>query len=282
MERVKAGALPNGLVVDVPSVELTELASAHGFEWILVNMEHTVMTTLTSIQPACRAAENERLPYVVKMPVWDPIIARDILNYGAYGLQVPDVRSRKDLENIFDAVRFPPYGSRGICVSARGTHYGGAPKMARESNTDFFKFQNEDVVIMPLIENREALENLDELLAFEGVDIFTLGPFDLGLDLGMGEELLALEQDALQELYAILATVSQRIRAAGKHVNVYLHGPSASLSMEEIVHMNMILEVDVPYLPIACMLGEAMRMGMQVRDATIEGYKEREAKKTSS
>jgi len=275
MERVRSGALPTGLITDIPSAELTELASVHGFEWILINMEHTLLTTIPSIAPLARVAEAEGLPYIVKLPTWDPIMARDALNLGAYGLQVPDVRSKKDLDEIFDAVRFPPYGSRGMCVSARGTHYGAAAQVARESNTDFFGFQNEDVVIMPLIENREALDNLDEIIACEDVEIFTLGPFDLGLDLGMGEELLALDQDALQKLYEILATVAKKIRAAGKHVNVYLHGPSATLSMEEIVYMNMILEVTVPYLPVAALAGEAMRMGMQVRDATIEGYKGR-------
>ncbi len=274
LERVRAESLPCGLIVDVPSPELTELAKVHGFEWILINMEHSVMTTQSMIQPVARAAEAEGLPYFVKMPAWDPIVARDLLNFGAYGLQVPDIKCREDLDKVFDAVRFPPYGSRGICVAARGTHYGGAPQVARESNTEFFRFQNNDVVIMPLIESREALENLDEIIAYEDCEIFTLGPFDLGLDLGMGEELLALDQDALQELYNVLATVSQKIRAAGKHVNVYMHGPSA-LSMEEIVYMNMVLEVTVPYMEMPSLLGEAMRLGMQVRDATIEGYKER-------
>lgn len=280
LERARAGALPTGLVVDVSSHELTELASVHGFEWVLVNMEHTSMTTIPSIAPICRASELEGLPYIVKLPHWDPIMARDVLNFGAYGIQVPDVSSKEDLDKIFDAIRFPPYGTRGICTSARATHYGGAPQDARESNTDFFRFQNQDVVVMPLIETLEALENLDELIAYEDVEIYTLGPFDLGLDMGMGEELLALEQDALRELYATLATAAQRIRAAGKQVNVYLHGPSATLSMDDIVYMNMLLEVTVPYLPMGVLLGEALKMGIQVRDATVAGYKERAKKDT--
>jgi 4-hydroxy-2-oxoheptanedioate aldolase len=120
---------------------------------------------------------------------------------------VPHVQSATDLQRAVAAAKFAPEGERGKCGQVRGSRYGadGVPW------SKYWKQANDDVIIMPLVEEREGIENLDEILAVDGVDVLWIGIGDLAQSYGVPGAPLTEEP-----LLSVAREAVAKTRAAGK------------------------------------------------------------------
>ena len=113
-----------------------------------------------------------------------------ILDAGAYGIICPMVSNKKEAENFIKACMYPPDGFRSY-GPIRGLVYGG-PDYAEESNNEILKFA--------MIETKESLENLDEIMKTPGLDGIYIGPADLSLAIGQKPSFDKPEGDPVYEV----------------------------------------------------------------------------------
>ena len=174
LERIRQKTTIVGMQCFTGSPALVEIMGYSGFDWVSIDMEHTSLS-FADVEHLTRAAQCSGMLPLVRVMENDPILIMKSLDAGAAGIIIPHVVGAADLKKALAAARFYPEGERGKCGQVRGSRYG-ADGVAWK---DYWKKANADVIIMPLVEEKEGIENLDEILAVDGVDVFWIGIGDL-------------------------------------------------------------------------------------------------------
>ncbi|MCH8813561.1 MAG: 2,4-dihydroxyhept-2-ene-1,7-dioic acid aldolase [Chloroflexi bacterium] len=158
----------------VPSSFSAEVFAHAGFDWVCVDTQHGVIDYQTSVTMLQALSTTDVVP-IVRVPWNEPGIIMKTLDAGAYGVIIPMVNSRAEAEAAVGACRYAPDGFRSS-GPVRARFYGGEDYLAKA---------NETVLCMTMIETREAIGNLDEILSVPGIDAAYIGPSDLGISLGI-------------------------------------------------------------------------------------------------
>jgi 4-hydroxy-2-oxoheptanedioate aldolase len=161
-----------------PSPELVELSGYMGFEWLWLDIEHGPFD-LSSLTHVVRAAEASGMDTIARIGhTRDPEAVLRYLETGIAGIIVPHTRTREDVEFAVQATKYPPVGIRssGQFRPARWAAAGRDPH--------FYERENRRSVVMALVEDEEGIENLDEILAVDGLDAVVIGYGDLSLTMG--------------------------------------------------------------------------------------------------
>lgn len=162
----------------VKSVEIPGMAKTAGYDGILVDMEHSSFDLETTSQ-LCIAALYAGISPIVRVPSKDPFFVSRVLDGGALGVIVPQIRSVQDVKDVVDAAKFQPLGHRS---STNGLpHYQFRSVPAKVSNP----ITNAATLVIPMIETLEALDLVDEIAAVEGVDSLLIGTNDLTAEMGI-------------------------------------------------------------------------------------------------
>ena len=170
-----------------------------GADFIILDMEHGP-SSLRDLEHLIRAAELAGVLPVVRVPEQGWQMVGAALDLGAGGVQMPQVRSADDAERLIRHARFAPLGDRGVCRHVRAACYSSLDKQ------EYFTAANEAVVVAQL-EGKEALANLDAILAVEGLDVVFVGPYDLSQSLGVPGQV----QHA-----SVVQAVAEIVRRAGE------------------------------------------------------------------
>jgi 4-hydroxy-2-oxoheptanedioate aldolase len=120
-----------------------------------------------------RAAECTGVVPIVKLKDNDPVIISDAMNTGAPVIKVPHACSAEDLKRAIDATYFHPRGTRGLCTVSRANKY------AQGKMTELIEWTNREAMVIPIIEDKEAVDRIDELMAVPGIEVYDIGPVDL-------------------------------------------------------------------------------------------------------
>ena len=132
------------------------------------------------------------------------------LEFGADAVCVPHVRCAADAERAVSYGKFPPWGVRGAAGDVRSSHYGAGAFDWKA----YVEQSNKDTLIVPLAEDREFFDNIDEILAVKGVDMVNIGPLDLAMSLGLG----ALPNTNVPEVKTRFDMLLSKASAKGVHV----------------------------------------------------------------
>lgn len=213
-----------GMHVSSGSAQIVELAGLVGLDFVILSREVESFDEL-QIEHLLRAAAASGTVPMVKIRRNDPQLVEDALNIGAPLLNVPHVRTRAELDTVIRASRFAPKGLRGLCPAARYNSYGvGSLDAART-------IANEESTIIPILEDKECLEHLDEICSSPDIDIVEIGPFDLSHSLGVNPVMSYGNPETM-------AAVEKIIAAAQKHNKVVLTPtwfPPNSITAPELV-----------------------------------------------
>ena len=179
MKQEIAGGRPAlGCSVMFPSPQIVEMLGHAGFDWVLIDCEHgsASLADVESMAIACDA--------VGITPIARPRsnAASDIaamMDRGVAGVQVPHVNSAQDARRAVAAVKFGPGAARGLAAGTRPDSWGLGARMP-----DFTEAANAQSLVCAQLEHAEAIANLDEILAVEGIDVFFIGPSDLSQSMG--------------------------------------------------------------------------------------------------
>lgn len=205
-ERIKSKGSIIGMQCFTGSAALVEIMGYSGFDWVSIDMEHTTIS-FADVENLTRAAQVSGMIPMVRVADNDPLLIAKALDCGAAGVIIPHIQSAADLKKALAAARFAPDGDRGKCGQVRGSRYGadGVPW------SKFWKQANDDVIILPLVEEKEGIEALDEILAVEGVDVLWIGIGDLAQSYGVPGAAMTDEP-----LLSAAKTAIAKAKAAGK------------------------------------------------------------------
>ena len=179
-QRIARGEPIFGTFAFLPSPDVVEILALAGFDYVIVDMEHSPKDWST-IQNMIRAAEIHRLPVLIRVSEINPKLILQCLEIGAEGIVLPFVQSAADIQTATASCFYPPKGQRGTCTLTRMTGYGAR----RMEFIDYCQAQDERLVIFAQVEDRLGAQNiLDIVSAKPAVDAVLVGRSDLASALG--------------------------------------------------------------------------------------------------
>jgi 2-keto-3-deoxy-L-rhamnonate aldolase RhmA len=176
-EKLRRGENVFGLFCSLPQPQLIELTGYVGFDFVIIDTEHTLVNPET-LEQMIRAAEVAGVTALVRVPHMMPAAILQALDAGADGIVLPHVCSVTEVEQVIRAIRYFPEGMRSL-NAGRPAHFGVGDLR------EFVRQANEQVMLVPLIEDRQGVERLAEILAVTGIDMVLEGAADLSQSYGV-------------------------------------------------------------------------------------------------
>ena len=200
-QALRTGTPQIGLWSSLSSNYTVEVIAGAGFDWILLDMEHSP-NDLVSLVAQLQAAAPYPTTSIVRVPWNDMVTIKRVLDVGAQSLLIPYVCSVDEAKTAVAATRYPPAGMRGVAGTTRATRFGRVKDYARRAD--------EEICVLVQVETKPALDQLEAICAVDGVDGVFIGPADLHASMGYPGEtsnaaVMPLIEDAMR-----------RIRKAGK------------------------------------------------------------------
>jgi len=186
---------------------IAEIMARAGFDWLVVDLEHSVIT-IREAEELIRVIDLCGVVPLVRLSANDPVQIKRVMDAGAHGIIVPMVNSAEEARRAVEALRYPPEGKRGVGL-ARAQGYGNSFDRYKE-------WLNQESIVIVQVEHIKAVENLDAILSVEGVDGFIVGPYDLSGSLGIpgqfGNEFM------IEAMSKIQTSMSSSSKIPGYHV----------------------------------------------------------------
>lgn len=192
------------------SLAIMEIIGHSGFDFVFIDCEHTPLAIDAQLENVLRAADYAGLGTVVRVKGNDEHMIRNTFELGADAVCVPHIRRAADAERAVSFGKFPPWGVRGAAGDVRSAHYGAGAFDWKA----YVEQSNKDTLVVPLAEDREFFDNIDEILAVKGVDMVNIGPLDLAMSLGLG----GLVRPDVPEVQSRFDLLLNKAREKGTHV----------------------------------------------------------------
>ena len=189
--------------------QAAEILRLAGFDFLVLDQEHG-LGDVTSLAAQLHAMSATPTVGVVRVPWNDHVYLKRVLDVGAEAVLIPSIDTAADARAAVAACLYPPHGRRGTAASSvRASSYGMA--------ADYVGSCAENLLIACQIESAHAVENIDAILAVEGIDLLFIGPFDLSATVG--------QMGNLQhpEVARLIEHAETRIRAAGRPMGTVPH-----------------------------------------------------------
>ena len=219
--KLAAGQVVFGAIISRYSPDLVELLGAIGYDFVMIDCEHGPMN-LDQVEHMVRAAEVFGITPIARVPDHADHTILRYLDRGLQGVIVPHINTGGDASAVAGAARYHPEGHRGV-GGGRAHDYGA--KVSREEST---RWINSQTLIIPMVEDTEAVENLDAILAVPGIDVVHVASGDLGQSMG---------NPGPREVRELMRQVIPRIRAAGKMVGVGGNSPADAAGVAEFIKL---------------------------------------------
>jgi len=178
-EKLKQGEPVLGAWLSLPSVPSARIMARLGFDWLVVDMEHTAQNPVLMADMVATIADAGTCAPLVRIPGNSVEWFKWALDAGAWGVVVPMVNTREEAQRAVEHAKYPPAGSRSI-GGAFGPYGFGITDWA-----DYARTANDETLVALQIESARALQNLDEILSVPGIDVAFVGPNDLHAQLGL-------------------------------------------------------------------------------------------------
>ncbi|MFG1922547.1 HpcH/HpaI aldolase/citrate lyase family protein [Cryptosporangium sp. NPDC048952] len=169
-----------GTWVKIPAMEVVELVALAGFDFVVIDLEHSPMNLETAYQLIGTALHTGVAP-IVRVPGRDQGFIQRILDAGAEGIMVPHVDTPDQAREVVTAARFPPRGTRGVGSTSRAGQWGAMPR------AEYLRYGQEEVVVIAQIESAEGVRNAGSIAATDGIDALLVGAADLSVSEGGGD-----------------------------------------------------------------------------------------------
>jgi 4-hydroxy-2-oxoheptanedioate aldolase len=191
-----------GFFSTMGSPGLTELMVGCGFDWVLIDTEHSPVE-LPDVIAHLRAVNALDVAALVR-PAWnDMVTIKRVLDQGVQTLLIPYVETADEARAAVSHTRFPPKGVRGVSGSSRSSNYG--------LEKDYFTAAEREICVIVQIESTGALARIEEIASVEGVDAVFIGPSDMAASMGhIGNPQHPVVQAAIDDGFRRLKAIGAR------------------------------------------------------------------------
>ena len=211
--KLQNNQLTIGSWITLGSTNIAEIMAQAGFEWLTIDMEHSVIT-IDIAQKLIQVIDGCGVVPLVRVGENNPNLIKRVMDAGAYGVIVPMVNTREQAEAAVNAVKYPPIGTRGVGL-ARAQGYGF-------DFDDYAATVNDESVVIIQVEHIDSVNNLEDILSVEGVDGCIIGPYDLSGSLGVPGNFT--HPDVLAALERVESVCEKMNVPLGMHVIEPNHG----------------------------------------------------------
>jgi 4-hydroxy-2-oxoheptanedioate aldolase len=205
-----------GLWVSLSNNFAAEVISTAGFDWVLLDMEHSP-NELNSLLGQLQTFASSSTTAIVR-PDWnDPVKVKRLLDLGAEGLLFPMIQSVEEAQSAVSATRYPPRGVRGVSTSTRANAFG--------RKTDYFDRIEDETTVIVQIETRAALGRAEDIAAVDGVSGVFFGPADIAADIGL------LGKPGNSEVWDLIWPVAEKLIEQGVTVGTLVFDPKLAAEL---------------------------------------------------
>ncbi|OTG93248.1 4-hydroxy-2-oxoheptanedioate aldolase [Acinetobacter sp. ANC 3832] len=165
-----------GMWIGLANGYCAEIAANAGYDWLLIDGEHAP-NDIRSILEQLQAVAAYPSQAVVRPVTGDVHLIKQLLDIGAQTLLIPMIETAEQAELMVKATRYPPEGIRGVGAAlARASRWNNI--------SDYLQTADEEICVIVQIESKKGLDNIDAILAVDGIDGVFIGPADLSAALG--------------------------------------------------------------------------------------------------
>jgi 2-keto-3-deoxy-L-rhamnonate aldolase RhmA len=190
------------------SPQAVSLCASQKWDYVILDTEHNDYN-LETISSFCLASKYEDIDLYVRVP--DKLYHQmaQMLDVGAEGLVLPQVKTEEEVKSIINATKYSPEGRRGVSISETVTLFRDCSQVA------YTKWANEQIMTIVQIESEEGVNNVEKIVSTKGVDAIMIGPADLSQDMGIPGQ---LEHPRIEEAFReVIAQCNKYGIAPGIH-----------------------------------------------------------------
>jgi 2-keto-3-deoxy-L-rhamnonate aldolase RhmA len=207
---LKEGKVVIGGTVTAANPDVAATMAGAGFDFLWIEMEHSPLT-LETVRSMILATRGLKAMPFTRVPVNEPWLAKRVLDIGSLGVIFPFTSTRELAEQAVKSCKYPPLGIRGSGPAMASSRWG-------LSGADYVKFANENVLVIVIIEQKQAVDNIEEIASVPGVDVLFIGANDLSFSLGVGG----------RTTDPIVEEAVNKVLAAGKRHNIPVGYPAGN------------------------------------------------------
>jgi 2-dehydro-3-deoxyglucarate aldolase len=204
--KLRGGGTTIGSWIQIPHASVAEIMGQAGYDWVALDLEHGAIA-VHQLPDLCRALELGGTLPLVRLAQGHAKDCKQALDAGAGGVIAPMIESANQLTQIRDACRWPPAGTRGVGFS-RANLFG--------HHFDAYAQEAQAPLLVAMIEHHIAVDNLQDILAVDGLDAVLVGPYDLSASIGRTAQFTHPDFELL--MVRIRETSAQAGIACGVHV----------------------------------------------------------------
>ncbi|MBW2053760.1 MAG: 2,4-dihydroxyhept-2-ene-1,7-dioic acid aldolase [Deltaproteobacteria bacterium] len=221
---------------------IAEIMARAGFDWLVVDLEHSVIT-IREAEELIRTIDLCGVVPLVRLSANDPVLIKRVMDAGAHGVIVPMVNSVDEAQSAVESTLYPPLGKRGVGL-ARAQGYG-------TSFENYKQWLEKESVVIVQVEHINAVKNLKNILALDGVHGFIIGPYDLSGSLGVPGQ---FDNPRMIETMEQIKSVGA---ASGKACGIHIIEPDADVLKQRIGegYRFVAYSVDIRMLESSCRSG---------------------------
>lgn len=205
--RWKSGKAAVNAWLAIPSGFSAEVMAQCGFDSVTVDIQHGVQDYQSMVQ-CFQAMDKYPVTKLVRVPWNEPGIIGKVLDGGAWGVICPMINTKEQAEALVSSCRYPPHGTRSNGPIRHAT-YGVA--------NNYQKIANDEILVIPMIETQQALDNLEGILDVKGIDAVYIGPSDLSFSMGLTPKLDQDDPKVLAAYERIIKECNKRKIFPGIH-----------------------------------------------------------------
>lgn len=251
--KLAAGEIAVGAVLASPAPELVEVAAVAGFDFVTFDAEHEPLDD-SELVHLIRAAEAFDITPIVRVPKGPDRLLR-VLDAGAQGIHVPRCSTVAHMRELVECARFYPEGQRTFYRLGRGGNFSHGL-----TDDEWARAANAELLVVAMIEEASALEQLGPMLAIAGVDAIHVGPKDLWQSMGMPPK---------AEVDKAIQKVADAVHASGKTLSMQ-HAAIEDLDPQIARHQVLgVTMTSIPLIPF--LLKEGMALEKKMRSRTKKG-----------
>ena len=228
---IAKGELQLGCWLGLADPYIAEISAGAGFDWLLIDGEHAP-NDLRSITAQLQVLAARDSHAVVRPPIGETWIIKQLLDAGAQSLLIPMVESGPQAQELVNAVTYPPHGVRGVgSALARASDFAAIG--------DYLTTARDQICLLAQVENTLGMDALDDILAVDGLDGVFIGPADLAADMGfIGDPNQPAVMDSILD-------AMRRIIASGKAAGILTLNKDLQRECRKIGATFIATEIDV-------------------------------------